>query len=173
MITKTLLIVATALCVGWAQRARASADPNYYGVRTAVAAKRFRVSGLVTPTRSKTGSRTALPSAGVLGLTCQPSRPSPADELSSCKGDRIVEFDALRQQLQRRAEVVLGDSDHVGVQRVSEDRQPQRCRCAPVAGGCVRCVVSADTDRPVPTVPPASRHSAHQAHKPPATGRGA
>ncbi|BAX91294.1 ATPase P [Mycobacterium shigaense] len=47
---------------------------------------------------------------------------SAADELAARPADRIVERDALGQQLQRRAEVVGRHVDDVGIQRVTRDR---------------------------------------------------
>src|SRR6185312_13878349 len=47
---------------------------------------------------------------------------SAADELAALAGARVGELDALRQQSQRCAEIVGGNINHVGVQRVTLDR---------------------------------------------------
>src|ERR1700690_1958786 len=60
---------------------------------------------------------------------------SAADELPAQARARIVKLDALRQQLQRRAEIVVAHLYHVGIQRITRDWHPQRRNVHPQSWG--------------------------------------
>src|SRR4029077_5000451 len=64
-------------------------------------------------------------------LLARRTKPSRTDEPSQSSTHWILEFDALRQQLQRLAEVVSRYANHVGLQRISVDGLSERSHMHP------------------------------------------